>query len=257
MKQIKKFFGLVLSLILTVMIIPVTSAEAKTVKVTDEISYDGNIVKIVLKENPSTGCSWTYNIGGDVKVTKDKYKAPSYPDLAPELRPVGGAGKRYINIKSTKKQTVLIALEYGQHFDGGKIYEKRAYRIVFGEKGNVTKITEGTLPVDGIFYSGKNFYVYVSENPSTGYTWTSELSNKIAVITYDKYVAPKFKPGEELDGAAGVRKLVVKGVKEGKCVLTMTNKRSFEETGISMRAYELTFGKNGKIKNVTILDTIM
>ncbi len=79
---------------------------------------------------------------------------------------------------------------------------------------------------------GETFYLRLQENPTTGYSWQLNLSQKLSLVS-DKYYPPESKEGEKpIVGAGGVHLWEIKADSKGNQQVTAIYKRSWEnETG--------------------------
>lgn len=74
----------------------------------------GDIVKVILKANPSTGYNWKIDIIDDsiIKVVEEKYVAKKVQDNI-----VGSGGKKIYLFKVTNKGNTVIELIYSRPFE--------------------------------------------------------------------------------------------------------------------------------------------
>lgn len=88
-------------------------------------------------------------------------------------------------------------------------------------------------------------------NPTTGYEWTCDVSNKkVVVITKDKYVEDSHKKG--MVGVGGTYKFYFEGLKKGRATITFKYARSFDTETRYDALYKVKVDKN---KNITITNT--
>lgn len=76
--------------------------------------------------------------------------------------------------------------------------------------------------------AGKTFTIELEENPTTGYEWTADISDK-AVVSLEKQEYRQSDAGADVVGAGGIKALTFKAVKKGTAVLTLVYERNFEE----------------------------
>jgi inhibitor of cysteine peptidase len=105
-------------------------------------------------------------------------------------------------------------------FLSGCVEEETQNQYVFTEADNGRTVS---------FENGTIFYLNLSENPSTGYSWEIELSPGLTLInsTYsEKQVSEDAKP---LLGASGLRTWKIKADSKGNKQIKGIYKRSWEE----------------------------
>ncbi|AKB73309.1 hypothetical protein MSLAZ_0048 [Methanosarcina lacustris Z-7289] len=93
-------------------------------------------------------------------------------------------------------------------------------------------ITEANNSTTISLKKGETFYLRLKENPTTGYSWQLNLSQKVSLVS-DKYYPPESKEGEKpIVGAGGVHLWEIKADSKGNQQVTAIYKRSWEnETG--------------------------
>lgn len=74
--------------------------------------------------------------------------------------------------------------------------------------------------------SGRKIIVTLAENPSTGYTWRTNVEETAATVLENKYIPPE----NQIPGKGGTRKVKLKVTGSGK--LVMNYYRSRENEGI-------------------------
>ncbi|MDD6022440.1 MAG: protease inhibitor I42 family protein [Acutalibacteraceae bacterium] len=93
-----------------------------------------NEVEFSFPANASTGCSWEYDIDGD----SIRFENRDYVDKKIKLsdKPlVGSGGTEYIKFKAVKEGKATVTFEYGQHWDGGSVFEKYAFIVTVDGSG--------------------------------------------------------------------------------------------------------------------------
>lgn len=87
---------------------------------------------------------------------------------------------------------------------------------------------------------GDTFTIALEENPSTGYEWAADISDKNIVSLESEVYEPKsVDPG--IVGAGGVKALTFKGLEKGGAVITLVYERSFEkDSAIETLVYNVT-----------------
>ncbi len=103
----------------------------------------------------------------------------------------------------------------------------------FPEEGGKTSFTEADNGTTAVFENGTFFYLKLSENPTTGYSWELELSEGLSLLN-DEFISPEPPEGadEPLVGAGGAHIWKIEAVTEGNQHLKGIYKRPWEnETG--------------------------
>ena len=113
-------------------------AEAQTPEAeeADEIAISGNQLVLTYDSNPTTGCSWIYQISDEsvIKLADDEYVQDKInDDLA-----VGVGGHEIFTFKALKKGKAVIALTYGQQWKGGDKDETKYVNVEVDDDGNIT-----------------------------------------------------------------------------------------------------------------------
>ncbi len=100
--------------------------------------------------------------------------------------------------------------------------------ILLGCAGVSANNNYGKDDRDIIAHAGKTFTITLEENPSTGYAWTVDISDKTVVsLENEEY---RQEPGsEDIAGAGGLKVLTFKGLKKGTAAITLVYERGFEE----------------------------
>ena len=103
----------------------------------------------------------------------------------------------------------------------------------FPEEGGKPSFTEADNGTTAVFENGTFFYLKLSENPTTGYSWELELSEGLSLLN-DEFISPEPPEGadEPLVGAGGAHIWKIEAVTEGNQHLKGIYKRPWEnETG--------------------------
>ncbi len=103
----------------------------------------------------------------------------------------------------------------------------------FPEAREKTSFTEADNGTTAVFENGTVFYLKLSENPTTGYSWELELSEGLSLLN-DEFISPEPPEGadEPLVGAGGAHIWEIKAVSDGNQHLKGIYKRPWEnETG--------------------------
>ena len=103
----------------------------------------------------------------------------------------------------------------------------------FPEAGGNPSFTEADNGTTAVFEKGTVFYLKLSENPTTGYSWELELSEGLSLLN-DEFISPEAPEGAEepLVGAGGAHLWEIEAVSEGNQQLKGIYKRPWEsETG--------------------------
>ncbi len=168
---------------------------------------------IELDENPSTGYSWTYNIDDSespLNISKKIVKSNS--------KLLGASNKVIFEISSSKSGTHKIILEYKRPWEDDPIktfeYDIEVVDSVSLEESQ-TGITKDQLA-----------YIELYENPTTGYTWNYEITNKKVLEFYKKEMIT-----DENSGTIGVGseiKFSFEPILEGKALISFKYYRNWE-----------------------------
>lgn len=105
----------------------------------------GNIVKIGLDENATTGYQWSYvmDVDGVLKETKDEFKGPVLPL-------VGAGGKHVWQFVADGDGIVTLTFTHAQGWSGGEVGEIR--ELCYEVKNNrIEKISELIIPTSRDF----------------------------------------------------------------------------------------------------------
>lgn len=93
----------------------------------------------------------------------------------------------------------------------------------------------------------KELIIKLNANPTTGYSWVYEIEENDIIKIEDEY-SQNENCAKEAVGCGGTQTLKITPLKEGKVILYLTYKRSWEETEYDKTAtYEITVDKNLKI----------
>lgn len=272
-KYFKQIIGVVLSLVMVAGIIPATSVQAKMIQVDEETSFHNNLIYMDLPENPSTGCTWVFEVPEYLELIKDEFVAPTFDDVPEMMRPVGVGGTRYLEFKGKKAGSFVLTLKYGHEWAiDTEAYDTREYQITLADDGIVTEMYQVDSSItepESVKFTKKRVNIVLNENPSTGYNWEIKLSNKNLKIVKDMFEAmswimvdknkdtelsadatAQIYPLPSIAGAPVKHHYVLKGVKKGTCVITLKLKRPWESKAIATAKYKVTIAKDGTIKSV-------
>lgn len=103
----------------------------------------------------------------------------------------------------------------------------------FPEAGGNPSFTEADNGTTAVFENGTVFYLKLSENPTTGYSWELELSEGLSLLG-DEYIQdePPAEMEQPIVGAGGAHIWEIEAVSEGNQQLKGIYKRPWErETG--------------------------
>jgi len=143
---------------------------------------------IVEPDNPTTGYQWTFKVPRGVTQVGSEFTGPT-PSASPL---VGAGGTRTITFRVPQPGTYTVVGSYARPWESKQpaktvrlvIYANPASwpapGMVFTEKDSRTAL--GTDP-------GSTFVVDLTDNPSTGYTWTMKLGPGLALL-HDQVVTP-------------------------------------------------------------------
>lgn len=92
----------------------------------------------------------------------------------------------------------------------------------------------------------ENPAVFLSANPTTGYTWSVEIADETVVSVTDDGIAPD---SEELTGAGGMQRFELVGKAQGYTTVTFVYARSWEteEEPVYKLVYDLSVDADLKV----------
>lgn len=194
-----------------------------------EITTLDSVVAVKLESNPTTGYSWQCKVSNKkaLQLVDSIYEAE---ETAKNV--VGAGGHQYFVFTPKKTGTVKLTFSYVQA--GSKTVEKKQVVTV-----KVTKAYTGTKPLTAktSLRVGQTATITLDANATTGYEWNAELSNEnVLAVRQDEYNAPK----AAVPGAGGSHSFSFQALKKGKCVVTVSYKRSFEDEPIETLKYTVT-----------------
>jgi inhibitor of cysteine peptidase len=185
----------------------------------------GEIVKITLAENPTTGYTWQLDTTG-FEVVSDEYVPPN-TDL------VGAGGEHVWELKAVNTGTYKLNGIYKRSWE-----QQTADDTTWSATVTVTKATlpakesdvEPALSLtkddngsENTVSKGDVVKITLAENPTTGYTW--QLDTTGFEVVSDEYVPPN----TTLVGAGGEHVWELKAVNTGTYKLNGIYKRSWEQ----------------------------
>ncbi|AKI97656.1 protease inhibitor I42 family protein [Kosmotoga pacifica] len=186
-----------------------------------------NTAVVELKETPSTGYLWHFEIfGSDTVEFQSRVVEPSSESTA-----MGAPIKVRWNFKPLKKGKATIIFWLYRSWEGKeKAIDLRVFNIVVKKNEEVPgeRLLEDCSYV---VYSGDEITVELEENPSTGYFWCFSNSNPEILSLSEELIVKSGK----LPGEPSVKEWKFKTINPGICLLAFQLKRSSEEQSIEER----------------------
>ncbi|VVB93665.1 Chagasin family peptidase inhibitor I42 [uncultured archaeon] len=81
---------------------------------------------------------------------------------------------------------------------------------------------------------GENFTIFFNGNPTTGYTWESQLDTN-----YIKLNWKKFEPSSKSVGAGGKERFEFQAIKNGETEIVFIYKRPWEKEAVDKKVYKI------------------
>ncbi|MBQ0058575.1 MAG: protease inhibitor I42 family protein [Lachnospiraceae bacterium] len=149
MKKFKRVAVVVsmLSLVLAV----VAGCGKKEVK--EGVSFDKDVLTVVLAANPTTGYTWAASIDNEAMLT---FVSDSYETAPQSEGAVGVGGFTTMTFKAVGPGTATVTLTYGQQWEGGNKGETRAVTVTIGDKNKIETasisdaVGETAVPADAV-----------------------------------------------------------------------------------------------------------
>lgn len=192
-------------------------------------------------ENPTTGYTWQVSTSDEavLSIQDQGYAADPTPDGA-----VGTGGTHTWVLLGKAAGDATATFTFGQGWDGGEVDTTLVYTCHIANDLSVTVADVSGIPELSM---PDKAAVMLLENPTTGYTWTYQVSSEgILVPEKDVYL----QPSETLEGAGGQHLWVWSGAKAGEVTLVFAYARSFEPD-VAPEAtvtYNFTVAENGRVR---------
>ena len=130
-----------LAVIMSILMALFPSLKPKDVDIICSIDVAEQTMTVMLKSNPSTGCSWTLeNSDPSVLKLESKTYESSLPDGGMEI--VGAGGYDKYCFKAGSKGTTTLKFVYGQHWDGGILFGEETLVCKVDSKGNIKVVSD-------------------------------------------------------------------------------------------------------------------
>jgi predicted secreted protein len=213
-----------------------TGADGKTFVGGVSIQAGGEAY-IIESDNPTTGYQWTFKVPRGVTQVSSEFTGPS-PSASPL---VGAGGTRTVTFRVPQPGTYVVTGAYARPWESKQPAKTVRFRIyanpvswpapgmVFTEKDS-----PGTLGTD----VGSTFVVDLTDNPSTGYTWTMKLGPGLTLL-HDQVVTP-VQASPAMVGVPGQHLWFIRVEKPGNTAVTGIYARPSDAATKNAAAFSLT-----------------
>ena len=184
----------------------------------------GQIVKITLAENPTTGYTWQLDTTG-FEVVSDEY-------VAPNTNLDGAGGNHVWELKAVNTGTYKINGVYKRSWEQQTADDTTWTATITVKSPELSKepakeaslsLTNDDNGSENTVSKGDIIKITLAENPTTGYTW--QLDTTGFEVVSDEYIAPN----TNLVGAGGNHVWELKAVNTGTYKINGIYKRSWEQ----------------------------
>lgn len=175
-------------------------------------------VSVILEENPTTGYTWNY-IQSPEGILKEV--SSEYVQDAGTQEVVGAGGKHTWTFEPASQGGTVLHYAYAKPFEEG-VAPLRLVSFVYSVDGHMKATLWGSAEA-----AGKEVFISLAENPTTGYQWALEQSIEGVLDTHSDAYIPSGEPGGLL-GAGGTHTWRFTAAAQGEVSLRFSHERSFE-----------------------------
>jgi len=164
-----------------------TDPSGKTSAMGVSVQAGGQVV-LVEPDNPTTGYQWHFAVPLGVTQTSNEFTGPS-PSASPLM---GAGGTRTVTFKVPQPGTYMVIGTYARPWESkkpAKTVRLSIYANPASQPAPVNVLTEKDSPGKFLTDVGVTFVVDLTDNPSTGYTWTMKLGPGLKLL-HDEVVTP-------------------------------------------------------------------
>ncbi|MDG6249660.1 protease inhibitor I42 family protein [Methanocalculus sp.] len=184
----------------------------------------GEIIRITLAENPTTGYSWDMAVPAGLTLKRDEF-------IAPDTELAGAPGTHVWEFEAGAPGTYIVEGKYLRPWEADAEPAETFTLTIIVEAA--TEPTSRVLEVDETnnggmigFDTGMQFRITLAENPTTGYSWDMTIPEGLTLVS-DEFIAPD----TELMGAPGTHVWLIQGDKPGEYVVDGKYIRPWEADG--------------------------
>ena len=175
-------------------------------------------VSVILEENPTTGYAWNY-IASPEGILREVSSVYAQDAGAEKL--MGAGGKHTWTFEPAAQGGTVLHFAYARPFEEG-VAPARLISFVYSVDEGMNTTLWGSVEA-----AGKDVFISLTENPTTGYQWVLEPSaDGILIPQSDEYVLSGTPGG--LVGAGGTHTWRLAAAAAGEVTLRFSLERSFE-----------------------------
>ena len=184
----------------------------------------GDILKVVLKGNPTTGYGWYADLSGEDAALLQQVGEPAYvadSDL------IGAGGTYTFTFRVLQAGTARLALVYERSWED--VPPLQTFEVTVEAENAPTSVPEVVLDAtyDGMSISvvtGDLIEVALKGNPTTGYGWSAKLTTEDAAIL-EQVGEPAYVADSDLIGAGGTYTFTFRALAAGEAQLHLVYAR--------------------------------